>query len=222
MSSDLPFRPKAMTQITVDISMSLDGFVAGPNPTLEDPLGKDGLLLHEWIFGLPTWRERHGLAGGEGSPDDELIAANLAATGAVVMGRRMWSGGAGPWAADPNADGWWGDAPPYDVPVFVVTHHSRPSETKRGTAISFVTAGAEAAVGRARAAAGEKNVTIAGGAAVIQQAMRAGLVDELRLHVAPVFLGDGVRLFDGVDARLQVAEVVSSPGVTHLTYRVTN
>jgi dihydrofolate reductase len=212
-------RPTTMTHITVDISMSLDGFVAGPNQTLEEPLGKDGLQLHEWIFGLPAWRERHGLEGGEPSADDELVAANLAATGAVVMGRRMWSGGAGPWEDDPNAGGWWGDEPPFDVPVFVVTHHSRPAETKRGTPISFVTDGVEAAIDRARVAAGEKNVSVAGGALVVQQALRAGLVDELRLHVVPVFLGDGVRLFEGVDGRFEVASVANSPAVTHLTYR---
>jgi dihydrofolate reductase len=208
-----------MTQITVDISMSLDGFVAGPNQTLEEPLGRDGLLLHEWIFALPAWRARHGLEGGEPSADDELVAANLAATGAVVMGRRMWSGGAGPWADDPNAGGWWGDEPPFDVPVFVVTHHARSTETKAGIQITFVTDGVEAAIEQARVAAGERNVSVAGGALVVQQAMRAGLVDELRLHVAPVLLGDGVRLFEAIDGRLEVVSVVNSPAVTHLTYR---
>ncbi len=208
-----------MTQINVDISVSLDGFVAGPNQTLEEPLGKDGLLLHEWVFGLASWREQHGLDGGERNGDDDLVAANLGATGAIVMGRRMWSGGSGPWADDPNADGWWGDEPPFDVPVFVVTHNARASETKGGTPIAFVTEGVVAAVEQARAAAGGKNVNVVGGAQVVQQAMRAGLVDELRLHVAPVFLGDGVRLFDAVDGRLRVVDVVNSPTVTHLTYR---
>jgi dihydrofolate reductase len=208
-----------MTQITVDISMSLDGFVAGPDQTLAEPLGKNGLLLHEWIFGLAAWREKHGLEGGERSADDDLVAASLAATGAVVMGRRMWSGGAGRWEDDPNAGGWWGDEPPFDVPVFVVTHHARPSERKGGTPITFVTGGVEAAIDEARGAAGDRNVSVAGGALVVQQAMRAGLVDELRLHIAPVFLGDGVRLFEGIDGRLEVTSVVNSPTVTHLTYR---
>jgi dihydrofolate reductase len=211
-----------MTQINVEISVSVDGFVAGPNQTLEEPLGKDGLLLHEWVFGLPSWRAKHGLEGGEWNPDDDLVAASLAATGAVVMGRRMWSGGTGPWENDPNADGWWGDEPPFEVPVFVVTHHSRASETKGATPITFVTDGVEAAIEQARAAAGNaKNVNIAGGAQIVQQAMRARLVDELRLHVAPVFLGDGVRLFEGVEGRLRVVDVVNSPTVTHLTYRPT-
>jgi dihydrofolate reductase len=211
-----------MTQITVDISMSLDGFVAGPDQTLEDPLGKDGLLLHEWIFGLATWRERHGLEGGVRNADDERIAEGLRTSGAVVMGRRMYSGGEGPWDDDPNAGGWWGDEPPFGVPVFVVTHHPRPAETKGGTTITFVTDGVESAVEQARAAADGQNVTVAGGAAVVQQSLRAKLVDELRIHVAPVFLGDGVRLFDGVEpARLESTDVVSSPAVTHLTYRFT-
>jgi dihydrofolate reductase len=209
-----------MTQIIVDISASLDGFVAGPNQTLEEPLGRDGLLLHEWIFGLATWREQHGLEGGERNADDERVASTLESAGAVVMGRRMYSGGAGPWEDDPNAGGWWGDKPPFAVPVFVVTHHPRPTETKAGTPFTFVTDGVAAAVEQARAAAGEKNVTIAGGASIVQQSLRAGVVDELRLHVSPVLLGDGVRLFDGVDARLRVTEVVSSPRVTHLTYRL--
>jgi dihydrofolate reductase len=209
-----------MTQTTVDLSMSLDGFVAGPDQTLEEPLGRGGLLLHVWVFGLATWRAQHGLEGGEGGPDDDLIAANLAATGAVVMGRRMWSGGEGPWEDDPNADGWWGDSPPFDVPVFVVTHHARPAETKSGTRITFVMDGIEAALAEARTAAGDRDATIMGGAAVVQESLRAGLVDELRLHVVPVLLGDGVRLFDGVDRRLRLAGVVDSPSVTHLTYRV--
>ncbi len=211
-------RQSSMAEITVDISMSLDGFVAGPDRTLEAPLGRDGLLLHAWIFGLASWRKQHGLVGGERNADDERVAASLRASGAVVMGRRMWSGGAGPWDDDPNADGWWDDEPPFDVPVFVVTHHPRRAETKGGTPIAFVD-GVEAAVEQARTAAGAKNVSIAGGAAVVQQAMRAGLVDELRLHVVPVFLGDGVRLFDGVAGRLRVTEAISSPAVTHLTYR---
>ncbi len=208
-----------MTQTRVDLSVSLDGFVAGPDQTLDEPLGRDGLLLHEWVFGLATWRAHHGLEGGERGPDDDLIAANLSTMGAVVMGRRMWSGGAGPWEDDPNAGGWWGDAPPFHVPVFVVTHHARPAETKGGTTITFVTDGIEAALAEARAAAGEQDVTIVGGAAVVQESLRAGLVDELRLHVVPVLLGDGVRLFDGVDARLQLTRVVDSRRVTHLTYR---
>jgi dihydrofolate reductase len=213
-----------MSQITFDISMSLDGFVAGPDQTLEEPLGKDGELLHDWIFGLAAWREKHGLEGGEGGPDDDLVAANLASTGAVVMGRRMWSGGSGPWENDPNADGWWGDEPPFRVPVFVLTHHARETVTKQGgTSFTFVTDGIEAALEQARAAAGDKDVALAGGASIAQQYLRAGLLDELQIHLAPVLLGGGVRLFDdhGIDPiHLEATRVIASPSVTHLRFRV--
>src|SRR5437868_7661955 len=153
-----------MTRLTLDISTSLDGFVAGPEQTLEDPLGKNGMRLHEWAFAASSWRERHGLSGGEQNADAEVVAESLEATGAVIMGRRMFSGGAGPWEDDPNADGWWGDNPPFHVPVFVVTHHERePLALDGGTTFTFVTAGVDAAVERARAAAGDRDVSIAGG-----------------------------------------------------------
>ena len=129
-----------MTQLILDISMSLDGYVAGPNQTLEEPLGAGGMDLHEWVIKLAAWRERHGLEGGEHGPDSDLVAEGIAATGAVVMGRRMFSGGSGPWEDDPNADGWWGDDPPFRVPVFVLTHHQRePVEKQGGTSFTFVT-----------------------------------------------------------------------------------
>ncbi|HSL11510.1 MAG TPA: dihydrofolate reductase family protein [Actinomycetota bacterium] len=211
-----------MGRIVVDISTSVDGFVAGPDTTLEEPLGRDGERLHEWMFGLDAWRERHGLEGGERSVDSEVVESLLARTGAVVMGRRMWSGGSGPWEEDPNAGGWWGDEPPFRVPVFVLTHHARASETKAATPIEFVTEGIEAALGRALAAAGGRDVLVAGGANVAQQALATGLVDELCLHVAPVVLGAGVRLFpdDGPPATLAPTETIASPTVTHLRYRV--
>jgi dihydrofolate reductase len=139
------------------------------------------------------------------------------------MGRRMFSGGEGPWEADPNADGWWGDDPPFHVPVFVLTHHARETVTKEGgTSFSFVTDGIEAAVEQARAAAGDKDVAIAGGANVIQQCLAAGLVDEFQVHIAPLFLGDGVRLFEELGAKpsVEVTRVIASPVVTHLAYRV--
>jgi dihydrofolate reductase len=111
--------------VTVDISLSLDGFVAGPNQTVEQPLGEGGEQLHQWIFGLASWRERHGEPGGERNADDEVLRESVDATGAVVMGRHMFSGGSGPWEDDPTADGWWGDDPPFGVPVFILTHHAR-------------------------------------------------------------------------------------------------
>src|SRR5688572_13865056 len=133
-----------MTRLVLDISTSLDGFVAGPDATLEEPLGKRGELLHEWVVRLASWRERHGLEGGETNPEDELVAETVRKQRAVIMGRRMFSGGAGPWEDDPNADGWWGDEPPFRVPVFVLTHHPRETVTKSGgTTFTFVTDGAE-------------------------------------------------------------------------------
>jgi len=214
-----------MGRLTLDISMSLDGFIAGPNQTLEQPLGDGGERLHEWALRLASWREPHGLSGGETNvADDEVIAETLQATGAVVMGRRMFSGGDGPWADDPNADAWWGDNPPFHVPVFVLTHHPRETVIKEGgTSFTFVTDGIEPALEQARAAAGEKNVSLAGGADVVQQYLNAGLLDELQIHLAPVFLGGGVRLFDrlGPDPiELEATRVIESPAVTHIRYRV--
>jgi dihydrofolate reductase len=212
-----------MPKVTFEITMSLDGFVAGPNQTLEEPLGEGGEQIHEWMVGLASFRERHGMEGGENNPDSEILEESVAKTGAVLMGRRMFSGGEGPWEADPNADGWWGDDPPFHVPVFVLTHHARESVTKQGgTSFSFVTDGIEAALQQACAAAGDKDVAIAGGANVIQQCLASGLVDEFQIHVAPLFLGGGVRLFDGSGAKpsVEVTRVIASPVVTHLTYRV--
>jgi dihydrofolate reductase len=213
-----------MTVVRVEISISLDGYVAGPDQTLEQPLGEGGEQLHEWAFGLAAWREAHGLEGGERNADSELVAETLAATGAVVMGRRMFSGGEGSWEDDPRANGWWGDEPPFHMPVFVLTHHEREPLVKQGgTTFTFVTEGVESALEQARAAAGEQDVHIAGGASAAQQALGAGLVDELLIHLAPVLLGGGVRLFDGSGAEpvgLEIQRVVASPAVTHLFYRV--
>lgn len=211
-----------MGKVIAEISTSLDGYVAGPNPTLEEPLGRNGERLHEWVVGLQAWREPHGLEGGEQGEESERFAEAHAATGAVVMGRRMFSGGAGPWEEDPKADGWWGDEPPFHTPVFVLTHHARePVQKLGGTSYTFVTDGITSAVEQARSAAGERNVQIAGGADVVQQALRAALVDELRIHVAPVLLGGGTRLLDDVGGvELEQAEARSGSAATHLTYRV--
>jgi dihydrofolate reductase len=212
-----------MTKVTFDISVSLDGFVAGPDATLEQPLGEGGERLHEWVIGLASWRERHGRSGGERNADSDVLEESIDSTGAVVMGRRMFSGGEGPWSDDPNADGWWGADPPFRVPVFVVTHHPRETVVKQGgTSFAFVTDGAEAALEQARAAAGDANVAIGGGASVAQQLLRAGLVDEMQLHLVPILLGGGVRLFDGLGdgVELEIERVVESPAVTHLRYRV--
>lgn len=211
-----------MTKLVAEITMSLDGFVAGPSPSLEDPLGAGGMQLHEWAFRLAAWRSAHGLEGGEIDVDSDLVTSRLEATGAVVMGRRMFSGGSGAWEDDPNADGWWGDDPPFHVPVFVLTHHPRETVPKLGgTSFTFVTEGVESAVEQARSAAGGRDVLIAGGALAIQECLAAGLVDELLIHVAPVLLGEGTRLFEHpAPGRLEIAEVVPSPHATHIRYRL--
>ena len=213
-----------MPRFFLDISMSLDGFVAGPTATLEEPLGKGGERLHEWALRLASWRSQHGLEGGETGPDDELSRELQARVGAVVMGRRMFSGGDGPWESDPNADAWWGDDPPFHVPVFVLTHHEREPVVKEGgTTFTFVTDGIESALEQARAAAEDSDVQLSGGASVAQQYLRAGQLDELNVHVAPILLGGGVSLFGelGADApALKLTKVVESPFVTHLTYEI--
>jgi dihydrofolate reductase len=215
-----------MARLILDISMSLDGFVAGPNQTLEEPLGESGERLHEWAFAAASWREAHGLAGGETNVDSEVIEEAVRNTGATVMGRRMFSGGEGSWDDDPNADAWWGDDPPFHHPVFILTHHAREPVTKQGgTTFTFVTNGIEAALEQAGAAAADKDVAVGGGAAVAQQYLKAGLLDELQLHVVPVLLGDGVRLFENhvaeAPGELECTRVIESPtGVSHLRYRV--
>jgi dihydrofolate reductase len=213
-----------MPRFFLDISMSLDGFVAGPSATLEEPLGVGGERLHDWVLRLASWRSMHGLEGGETGPDDDIARATRERVGAEIMGRRMFSGGEGPWEDDPNADAWWGDDPPFHVPVFVLTHHDREPVVKQGgTTFTFVTDGAESALEDARAAAGERDVALGGGASVVQQYLRAGQLDELNIHIAPILLGGGVSLFGelGADAPgLKLTKVVESPFVTHLTYEV--
>ena len=209
-----------MTKVVVDITMSLDGFVAGPNASLEAPLGVGGERLHEWVTKLATWRAAHGLEGGETGADADLVEASVRATGATVMGRRMFSGGAGPWEDDPNANGWWGDEPPFGHAVFVLTHHERKPLVLGDTTFTFVTTGIDRAIADAQEAAGGLDVRVAGGGDVVQQALRAGAVEELTIHIAPVLLGSGVSLFGGVDVPLELVETIPSAGVTHLRYRV--
>ena len=215
-----------MTKLTLDISVSLDGFVAGPNPTLEQPLGEGGEQLHDWAIATKAWRESHGLEGGDANRDSELVEESLRGIGATLMGRRMFSGGAGPWGSDPRANGWWGDDPPFHHPVFVLTHHARePLPMRGGTTFTFVTEGIESALEQAGAAAEGQDVRIAGGADVAQQYLRAGLLDELQIHVAPVLLGGGTRLFEDVGGeppKLECTRVIESPAAAHLRYRVVN
>ena len=210
--------------LTLDITMSLDGFIAAPNASLENPLGEGGMRLHEWAFAAQSWREQHGMSGGEANEDSEILEESTKAMGAVIMGRKMFSGGEGPWEDDPNAAGWWGDDPPFHVPVFVLTHHARETKPMEGgTTFTFVTDSIESALEQAQGVAGEKNVAIAGGANVVQQYLKAGLLDELQIHVAPLLLGDGVRLFgdDGAQQpKVEVTRVIQSTAVTHLGYSV--
>ena len=210
-----------MSRTFLNITMSLDGFVAGPNQTFEQPLGEGGEELHEWIVRLKGWREEHGLEGGENGPDDDLVRETLERTGAFVMGRRMFSGGEGSWDDDPKANGWWGDEPPFGAPVYVVTRHSRDPLTLGATTFTFVD-GVEEAIRQARESAGDRDVQVSGGASVAQQALDAGLLEELLIHVAPQLLGGGVRLFEAAsnEVKVELADVQSSPAVTHLTYRV--
>jgi len=213
-----------MTTVTAEISTSLDGYVAGPNASLENPLGEGGERLHEWAIATKTFREQHGMDGGETGPDDELFAESVARQGAVVMGRKMFSGGAGPWADDPNPNGWWGDEPPFHKPVFVLTHHEREPLVLGDTTFHFVTDGIASAVEQARAAAGEKDVHVAGGAEAIQETIRAGLLEELTIHLTPILLGGGVPLLAGLGAGgfAQIGAVGSPAGVAHLTYRLSS
>ncbi len=209
--------------VRLQITMSLDGFVAGPDQSVENPLGIGGMKLHEWAFELGAWRGQHGLEGGEVNASTPVVEESLANIGAGLMGRNMFGGGPGPWGGEPW-NGWWGEDPPFHVPVFVLTHHARePLERQGGTTFFFVTEGIEAALVRAREAAGGKDVVIGGGANVAQQYLAAGLVDELNLSVAPLILGSGARLLDGLagtSLELEQVRAVEAPGVTHLRYRV--
>jgi dihydrofolate reductase len=208
-----------MSRVRCQISISLDGFVAGPNQSLDNPIGEGGMRLHEWVFATDSWRAQHGLSGGEHNADAEVVAKTVEGIGAYIMGRNMF-GGDGEW--DPNWRGWWGENPPYHVPVFVLTHHPRePLEMDGGTTFHFVTDGIESALDQARAAAGGGDVSIAGGASAVRQYLAAGLLEELQLHIVPVVLGAGERLLEDVgDPRLEPVEVVASPAVTHVKYRV--
>jgi dihydrofolate reductase len=209
-----------MARLRVNIAMSLDGYVAGPDQSEENPLGKGGMQLHQWAFELAAFRERHGMEGGDVNPSTAVVEEALENIGATVMGRNMF-GGRGPWGDQPW-DGWWGDDPPFHTPVFIVTHHPRePVAMQGGTTFSFVTDGIESALAQAVEAAGGKDVSLGGGASIVRQYLKAGLIDDLQINLVPVLLGGGERLFDNVDGvRLEQVRAVEAPGVTHLAYRV--
>jgi dihydrofolate reductase len=211
-----------VARLRFQISVSLDGFIAGPNQSEEDPLGEGGEQLHEWVIELAAWRQSHGRDGGELNASTRVVEESLENVGATLMGRNMF-GGEGPWGDDPW-DGWWGDDPPFHMPVFIVTHHARePVAKEGGTTFTFVTDGIESALEQAREAADGKDVALGGGADVAQQYLRAGLIDEMQIHVVPVLLGDGARLFGNLgDAEVgfECTGAVEAPGVIHITYRV--
>lgn len=214
-----------MSKLRCHISVSLDGFVAGPNQSAENPLGEGGQRLHQWVFSLAAWRQEHGHQGGEVNASARIFEESRENIGAGVMGRNMFGPAqGGPWGDAPWT-GWWGDDPPYHYPVFVLTHQERdPLEMKGGTTFNFVTEGIKPALEQARTAAGGKDVMLWGGAQAVNQYLAAGLLNELELHIAPVLLGDGARLFDDLgttEVRLEQVRAVEAPGVTHLKYRVT-
>jgi dihydrofolate reductase len=208
-----------MSKVRAHISVSADGYVAGPNQSIDNPLGEGGESLHDWVVALAAWREHHGKEGGEVNASTAVQAETTENVGAQVMGRGMFGGGPGPW--DDSWQGWWGDDPPFHMPVFIVTHHEREPLTLSDTTYTFVTEGIEAALEQAKAAAGGKDVMVAGGADVINQYLAAGLLDELEVHVTPLLLGGGARLFEGVSpSTLEQVRVVEGPGVTHVKYRL--
>ena len=212
-----------MGKVRAHISVSLDGYVAGPNQSLEEPLGAGGESLHDWVVVLKAWRERAGLEGGVENANTAVVDEVNTNVGAEIMGRGKFGPPArGDWGDDPW-QGWWGDDPPFHKPVFVLTHHEREPLVLADTTFTFVTDGIESAMAQAREAAGAKDVFLGGGADLINQYLAAGLVDELELHVAPVVLGGGARLFEGVgpDLKLEPIRTIEAPGVTHLKYRVT-
>ena len=201
--------------------MSVDGFVAGPNQSVENPLGIGGENLHEWVFPLKAWRSMHGMEGGEVNESSKVVEESMANIGATIMGRNMFGGHPGPWDAKQPWMGWWGDNPPFHHPVFVITHHQRePLVMQGGTTFTFITHGIAGALAAARKAAGGKDISLAGGAKVCQQYLVAGLVDEMTIHLAPVLLGRGERLFDRVDDLhgLELVRTVATPLVVHLKF----
>lgn len=210
-----------MGKVRFDIAMSLDGYVAGPNQSEDNPIGVGGMQLHEWMFPLAAFREGHGEQGGEVNESTPIVEAMFENVGATIMGRNMFGPVRGPWGDD-AWKGWWGDDPPYHMPVWVLTHHARePEQMQGGTTFHFATDGIESALEQAREAAGDKDVTIAGGASAIRQYLAAGLVDEMNISLTPVVLGAGERLLDDLgDLKLEQLRAVEAPGVAHLKYRV--
>ena len=212
-----------MSNVKVQMMISLDGFIAGPNQTAEKPFGEDAEHLGAWLHELKAFHELFGMEGGIESPSNDVIREGFINIGATVMGRNMFGGGPGPNEA---WNGWWGENPPYHTPVFVLTHYARePLVMQGGTTFYFITDGIESALAQAKAAAGEADIRIGGGGDTVNQYLAAGVVDEIELHLVSTLLGKGRRLFAGLEhARpaLDLVRVVSADNVTHLKYRVIN
>jgi dihydrofolate reductase len=211
--------PKTKAQITI----SLDGYMAGPNQSEENPLGEGGEALHEWAFKQAAFRSQHGMGeGGETGPSNDVLGAGQRNIGAVVMGRNMFGPVRGAWP-DEDWKGWWGEDPPFHCPVYVLTHHARdPFELENGNSFHFVTGGIEVAMAEAREAADDQDVAVGGGASTLQQAIAAGLLDEIVVHQVPILLGGGERLFDHLAAgaaKVALTDVVEGAEALHLTYR---
>ena len=214
-----------MTKLRCNLSISLDGYLAGPVQSVDNPLGVGGLQLHDWAFPLAAFRRQHGgEAGGEVNASTQILEEAIANVGAVIMGRNMFGGHPGPWRDDPPWTGWWGENPPYHVPVYVLTHYPRvPLVMQGGTTFHFVTDGIAVALAAARETAGDRDIVIAGGANVVQQCLAAGALDEVNVSIVPHVLGAGERLFDNLGARaprLEQVRVIEAPGVTHIRYSV--
>jgi dihydrofolate reductase len=204
-----------------NFAVSVDGYAAGPDQDLDNPLGVGGMALHEWVFPTRTFRRMGSQEGGEEGLDDDFAARGDTGIGATIMGRNMFAPLRGPWG-DSNWTGWWGDNPPFHHPVFVLTHHPQPSISMQGgTTFHFVSDGIRAALERAFDAAGGADVRLGGGTATVQQYLRAGLIDDLHLAIVPILLGSGERLFDHLDGGpvgYECVEFVSSPSVLHVRF----
>ena len=211
-----------MSRLRFRISMSLDGYVAGPRQSVDDPLGVGGMRLHEWVFPLAAWRAPHGMDGGEVNESSAVVEESTRNVGATIMGRNMFGGHPGPWSAERPWNGWWGDEPPFHHPVFVLTHHARePLALQGGTTFHFVTDGIESALARAREAADGKDVALGGGASAARQYLAAGLVDEMLVSLVPILLGAGELPFDGLGDDLHgltLARTIATPDVVHLLF----
>ena len=211
-----------MARLRFRISMSLDGYVAGLDQSIDNPLGVGGMRLHEWIFGLRAFRREHGLEGGDDDDSTPVVESWSTNIGATIMGRNMFGGHPGAWKVGVPWTGWWGLNPPFHHPVFVLTHHARePLAMEGGTTFTFVTDGIQSALDQARRAAGDRDIMLGGGAQTARAFLAAGHVDEMEISLVPVLLGSGERLFDrfGDDMHgLQQVRVVAAPGVTHIRF----